>query len=69
MNGMSLNTYKVVFHANGANGSMAPQRFTIGSPKKLRKCTFSWPSSNMKIFNGWTTEANPKDDIDAMYSD
>ncbi len=49
----TANTYKIVFNANGGNGTMADQSFTYDTAQNLKANTFTKTGYN---FDGWTTE-------------
>ena len=49
----TANTYKIVFNANGGDGTMADQSFTYDTAQNLKANTFTKTGYN---FNGWTTE-------------
>ena len=49
----TANTYKIVFNANGGDGTMAAQSFTYDTAQNLKANTFTKTGYN---FNGWTTE-------------
>ena len=49
----TANTYKIVFNANGGDGTMAAQSFTYDTAQNLKANTFTKTGYN---FDGWTTE-------------
>ena len=49
----TANTYKIVFNANGGDGTMADQSFTYDTAQNLKANTFTKTGYN---FDGWTTE-------------
>lgn len=49
------NKYKVAFHANGGEGTMAEQEFAYDAEQKLSKNAFTWTG---KSFTGWNTAAD-----------
>ena len=67
--GVGGETFKIEFRPNGADGSMAPQRVTIGQSRQLRPCAFSWDGDVQKAFSGWSLEADPEDNSTPQFAD
>jgi len=52
-----INSYYVIFDANGGEGTMEPQKFIAGVKQKLAANTFT-PADSISYFTGWNTSSN-----------
>ncbi len=52
-------TYYVTFNANGGQGSMARQSFTVGTEQNLSKCTLTKPGSRFIGWGAWSSATSP----------
>jgi len=62
----SANTYQLVFNANGAGGTMAPQSIVFGKTAALNANTFTIPGHT---FQGWATSQANADAGTVSYAD